>query len=1132
MIAVVLAGAIPASAQTPVSITKVFVPDTIGPGSVSTLRFDLTNNTSSPVSDLAFTDDLPTAPNLVTIAGVPNAVDFCGGTLTAPPGGGTISFSDGLLGPSASCSIFVDVTSSTVGTHTNTTGTLSSSAGSGGTATDDLNVVTTLPGFSKSFAPSSVPLGGRSTLTFTIDNTANGSRVGNLDFTDNLPVGMVIADPAIAFTDCVSVSSPNTTLTASPGSTVVTLDANGSTLLPGFEVLPAGATCTVTVDVVASGAGSLGNTSGDLLADFVNCGRASAALDVTVTTIALQKSFTDDPVPPGGTATLEFKIDNLDRFDPATGVAFTDDLTTLVPPLAGLTFSSLLSNDCGGSVSGVGTTSIGFSGGTVAQGASCWIRVSLSVPAGATPGIYTNTTSAVTGTIGGSPETGNTASDLLFVESAPVLTKEFLDATLLTPDPVINAGDDVVIRFTIANVSTTSMATDIEFIDELTTFLPFPVTVSLPPAPNPPCGGGSSMALISVGTDRQGLELTGGTLAAAPGPGDSCSFDVTLTTPAGLAPGIYVNTTRQITATVDGATRVGQPASDDFTVIAAPSLSKSFTDDPVAAGGTVTLEFSLTYPPDATGDATAISFTDDLETAITGLTANLPPTPDPPCGPGSSLTGSVGNTFLTFAGGTLSPGSICTFSVTLDVPAGEAPGNYTNTTSGVSATVQGMAATSPPASDDLIVAGLFFSKEFIDDPVIPGGTSTLRFTINNVGTAAADDATGIFFTDSLSSVLSGLTAMPPLPTTPCGAASSITGTTFLTFTGGELLNSSMCTFDVVVQVPAGATDGTYTNITSSLFATTGGGPISISPAVNDLVVNGNLLQISKTFTDDPVAAGDPATLEFTITNLDAVNAASAISFTDDLGAVLTGLAAVGLPVNDVCGAGSQISGAGVLTLTGGNLPAGGSCTFSVTVQVPGGAAAGSYTNTTSSVTGTMAGLPVTGDPAMDDLSVGAFIFSKTFLAPIPAGGTGTLEFTIENLDASSGASGIAFSDDLDAVVPGMVAVGLPAVDVCGAGSLLAGTSLLTLTGGDLAPSGSCTFSVDVQIPGSTTPGTYVNTTSALSQGGLPASEPATADLEVDAAPATNAIPVSSPIGTLVLISLIAGAALWRLRWRV
>ena len=87
----------------------------------------------------------------MSIASPAAVQNTCGGTVTAPDGGSTISLADGLVGGGAICTISVNVTSSTVGTHTNLTGDLTSNAGNSGTATADLNVVTTLPGFSKSF---------------------------------------------------------------------------------------------------------------------------------------------------------------------------------------------------------------------------------------------------------------------------------------------------------------------------------------------------------------------------------------------------------------------------------------------------------------------------------------------------------------------------------------------------------------------------------------------------------------------------------------------------------------------------------------------------------------------------------------------------------------------------------------------------------------------------------------------------------------------------------------------------------------------------------------------------------------------------------------------------------------------
>ena len=75
------------------------------------------------------------------------------------------------------------------------------------------------------------------------------------------------------------------------------------------------------------------------------------------------------------------------------------------------------------------------------------------------------------------------------------------------------------------------------------------------------------------------------------------------------------------------------------------------------------------------------------------------------------------------------------------------------------------------------------------------------------------------------------------------------------------------------------------------------------------------------------------------------------------------MVAVGLPQNDVCGAGSQLAGTSVVTLTGGSLPAGGSCTFAVTVQIPQSSTGGDFTNVTSAVDASVNGNPVAGPAA-------------------------------------------------------------------------------------------------------------------------------------------------------------------------
>ena len=93
----------------------------------------------------------------------------------------------------------------------------------------------------------------------------------------------------------------------------------------------------------------------------------------------------------------------------------------------------------------------------------------------------------------------------------------------------------------------------------------------------------------------------------------------------------------------------------------------------------------------------------------------------------------------------------------------------------------------------------------------------------------------------------------------------------------------------------------------------------LPPATDVLEVNDNLIALSKTFTDDPVLPGGTVTVEYTLTNLDPLNAVSNIAFTNDFDALLPGLQATGLPMA-VCG--GTVSGTGLLSFTGGSLAAG------------------------------------------------------------------------------------------------------------------------------------------------------------------------------------------------------------------
>lgn len=1081
----------------PITFAKAFNPATIGPGSTTTLRFDIENLSTSPVSGLAFTDNLPAG---VTIADPASALSDCGGTLIAPDGGATISLSGGGIAGSQICSIFVNVTSGTVATHTNTSGDLTSSAGNSGTATADLVVTANRPGFSKSFSPSALNIGARSTLTFTLDNSANPNGYGNPTFTDAFPPGIEVADPPNASTNCTgSVFNP------SAGATSVSLGIGAPT------IIPAGSTCTAIVDVKAAGVGIADNVSGELLttpAPFgaqVSSGFATDSIEVTAGELVFQKDFIDDPVLPGGTVVLEFSILNTNRSDSATGITFTDDLDAVLAGLVAV--DTPVVDPCGGGSILSGTSLLTLSDASLGPGEGCTFSVTLQVPAATAAGAYPNTTSTITADVGGSSIVGAAATETLFVTEAPSLTKTFLT------NPV-GAGGMTQIEFTITNNSSTSTATDITFEDNISQFLSGATVIS--GVQSGICGAGSTLFPQLISGDSF-LVLTGGNLAA----GASCTLTADLQLPAGLAGGPAVNTTGEISATLDGSTQVGNPASDTLNVVAAPTLQKQFTNDPVQPGDTVTLEFTLSHDAAATGDATGITFTDDLDAVLTGLVATGLPAGNV-CGAGSQIGGTG---MLTLTGAVLAPGASCTIPVTLQVPAGALPGSYSNTTSSVSATVDGVSAIGSFATDQLDVTGLNFTKQFLDSPVIAGDTATLRFTIEN--TSATSDVTGLFFTDSLTNMLSGATAVAPLPTDPCGAGSSVTGTNFLIFTGGNVAAGTSCTFDVTVQVPPAAADNSYLNATSNLGGSIGGATFSLPPAVASLEVDSNFLLLGKAFIDDPAIPGGTVTLEFTLTNGNASEAVTGITFTDDLDTVLPGLVATGLPTNDVCGAGSQLAGSGLLTLTGGTLPAGGTCTFSVSLQLPAAITGSSFVNTTSSVTGLASGLPVGGGPASDTLVVNNVVFSKSFDGPSTATGNPVLTFTIENLSASSGVSGLSFTDNLGAVLAGLTATGTPTADLCGSGSQLSGTSLLAFVGGSLAPGETCSIAVTLSVPAGAAPGQYVNSTSNLTSNGLLLANPATATLQIEPPPTFSKIFVPNAIsvgGTSTLTFSIDNSA--------
>jgi len=1055
------AAAAPAAAQP--AFSKAFVPDTVAVDGHSRLVFTIDNTAgAAPVTGLAFSDTLPAG---VVLASPPSAATTCGaGAVVAAPSGGTmVTSSGGQVGAGATCEVAVDVRGTTAGAHLNTSGDLTSSAGNSGTAAATLTVDADRVRFGKELSPDAVQVGGDSTLTFTLENPLESIR-GNVSFSDTLPSGLVISSPSNAANTCGG------TLSAPAGGTTVSLF---------LATLFALETCTVTVDVTPTLAGSFVNRSGVLTQAGNGSGFAVDELVADVDTLALEKEFLGDPLPPGFTLPLRFTLRNLSRSDAATGLTFTDDLDATLTGLAAV--PPLPVAPCGPGSTLSGTSLLTLTNGTLAAGGSCTFEVDVLIPGSAEPGSYPNTTSTVTGDLGGVPEIGAPATDDLEVAAVPLLTKTFLS------DPIAG-GDSVIVELTLTNTSPDPLQ-DASFSDDVGAAIGGALITALPA--NGYCGGGATTSPSALALPQPSITFVNLDLA-----GDaSCTFQITVEVPVNTPANTYTNTTSEVSGLLDGEEPVvGPPASDDLTVVEGPDLVKTFLTDPVLAGETVDLEFTLSAGESAAApDVTDIAFTDDLGAALAGLQAIALPAAGF-CGPSSEISGA---TVLNVTGASVAGGGSCTFQVTLQVPAGALPGTYTNTTSQVTGTSEGLAVTGPEASDTLEVGGLTFTKSFTDDPAVAGGTATLQFTIANLSPTAS--VTGMAFTDSLGDVVPGMEVNGPLPSEPCGPGSSLAGTSTLVLSGGNLGPSGSCTFAVTVGVPAGTAAGQYGNSTSPLSAEVDGSPVTVPPALDALQVV-EPLSLSKEFIDDPVGPGGTVTLEFTLANAHPTEPATDLTFTDDLQAALSGLAAVGLPAAGFCGPGSTISGTSNLTVTGASLAAADSCTFQVTVQVPAGAGAGTFVNTTSSLTGTVDDVGVTAAPATAPLVIAAVDFSKSFAGATAAGGTVVLTFELENLGGGSAVAGLAFSDDLGAVVPGLAAVGLPMGDVCGAGSQIDGTTLLTFSGGSLDPGESCSFAVTLQVPPGAAPGSFLNTTSPLTSSGLEVGDPATDALVVEPPP--------------------------------
>ncbi|MBZ5530010.1 MAG: DUF11 domain-containing protein [Acidobacteriia bacterium] len=980
----------------PPTITKAFGAATIPLNGSTSLTFTLSStNANLTLNGVAFTDNLPAG---LVVATPSNLTSTCSGTATAVDGSSSVSLSGASLAPGASCTVSLNVTGTTAGVKNNSVQVSSTNAGTGNTSNASITVVAP-PVIIKAFGAASIPLNGSTSLTFTIQNNNTTVSLTGVGFSDTLPAGLVVSTP-----NGLTGSCGGGTITATQGTNVISL--TGATLA-------ASTSCTFSVNVTGTAAGTQNNTTGNVTStEGGTGGTASASINV-VAPPSIAKAFGATTIPLNGTTSLTFTITNPAANAVAeTGVAFTDTLPT------GLVVATPngLSNTCGGTATAVASsTSISLTGGTIAVNANCTVVVNIT---GTASGQYTNTSGAVTSTNGG---TGNTATANLTVATPPTITKAFGAAS-------IPLNGSTSLTFTINNPNTGLALTGVAFTDNL----PAGLVVATPNALNNTCGG-TATAVAGSGS----ISLSGGTLASSA----SCTVSVNVT---GVTAGIKNNSV-QVTSTEGGT---GNTSNASITVAGPPVIIKAFGAASIPLNGSTSLTFTI-QNNNTTTTLTGVGFSDTLPA---GLVVSTPNGLTGSCG-GGTITATQATNVISLTGATLAQSTSCTFSVNV---TGTAAGTQNNTTGNVTSTEGGTGGTASASIN--VVAPPSIAKAFGATGIPLNGTTSLTFTITNPAANAVAEA-GVAFTDTLPTGL--VVATPNGLTNTCGGtATAVAGSTSISLTGGTIAASSNCTVTVNIT---GTAAGTFVN-TSGAVSSTNGGTGNTATATLTVATPPT---ITKSFGAASIPLNGTTSLSFTINNPNTGTTLTGVAFTDNLPAGM--VVATPNALTSTCGGtATAVAGSGSVSLSGGTLASSASCTLSVNVT----GTTGGVKNNSVQVTATESGPGNTSNASITVTSPPVII--KAFgAASIPLNGSTSLTFTIQNNNTTSSLTGVGFSDTLPAGL--VVATPNGLTGSCGGGTITAtqATSVISLTGATLAASTSCTFSVNVT---GTTAGTKNNTT--------------------------------------------------------
>jgi len=645
---------------------------------------------------------------------------------------------------------------------------------------------------------------------------------------------------------------------------------------------------------------------------------------------------------------------------------------------------------------GRGVRSVALDAGIIAAGESCAISIDVQARQ---HGELDNTSGALTSFL---PATTDGASATLTVNQDP------LDAGMSFEPAVIGAGAVSRLLYELRNDSVIR-ATSVAFSDTL----PADVVVAAEPDARTTCTGGAVAAAPGADT----ITLQGGTLRGRGQDAEaSCTVSLNVTS---AAAGEHRNQLAEVTSSLgtSGASGANAPPVAEATLtvvsVVAPGFARAFSPTEIDPGGVSRLSYTIDNTVNAIG-VQSLTFTDTLPDGLSlagaanatttcggaatpmAATATSPPSPDS----------------LAFTGGQVAAGRSCVIAVDVQAVAAGALQTLPVELFGELSNDPAADTVFPTAGDAATLtvnqAPLSVAMAFSPAAIIRGGISTLSYTLDN---SAAVEATAVNLSDTLPADLT--IAMPPAtetgagPTnadTTCttGALTAVAGADAITFIGGALAAGASCAISVDVTSTVAAS---YPNETGSLTSSLGdSAPAGATLTVNPAVLPG----FARVFEPATVDPGEVTTLIYTIDNSANLIAVGSLAFDDILPANLIVAGTPDVADNTCGGTFAAVAGGNTLSLAGGEVAAGESCTIAVDMQA---LRVGSIDSLSGELT---SDLPDAAPGAAATLTVNEapLTLSMAFSPPtITGGGVSTLTYTLENT-AAVAASEVLVSDSL------------------------------------------------------------------------------------------------------------------------